>query len=259
VPDWNQGPQTTFDYRDDRDSHLHEPRYLYHASGDTSVSVIDLGDEKLLGLRGFVVDQIEELGSPWTEDQSLRSYQTLSYLTNIKLMCLISASRNNPIYPSEQRRAEAIWRIPVADIKRVVDPRGDICNARATPDCGEAFQNILASEERRQELGYVSPELRAELSKITEDEQSNGATHYRGVMATLRKKRPFLTTLGYVGLGPVFAKAGDKVVVFHGAAIPFILRPAEEGMHRLLGEAYCDGVMDGEIVNERDAETFVLT
>ena len=66
-----------------------------------------------------------------------------------------------------------------------------------------------------------------------------------------------MTKLGYVGLGPRFIKTGDKAVVFKGAATPFIVRPGDGG-NCLLGEAYCDGVMDGEIIGQRREETIVL-
>jgi hypothetical protein len=46
------------------------------------------------------------------------------------------------------------------------------------------------------------------------------------------------------------------VVVLHSAAIPFIVRPAKEGRYHLR-EAYCNGIMDGEIVNQREVDTVV--
>jgi hypothetical protein len=264
VPDWQEYPRTTFDYQDEKDpfhSHSHEPKYLFHASGDTSTFVDDLGDERILGLRGFFVDEIEELGSPLIDDRTdptPNRTAVLSLLANIKLMCLISESRNNTIYSSEQRRAEGPWRIPIADIEHVVGPTIIQYNARATSKSLTAFRHVLDFEQRHQERAFVSAEDRAVTSNMIKREESNGATQYRSAMATLQKKRPFLTTLGYVGLGPMFARAGDKVVVFQGAAIPFVVRPAGDERYHLLGEAYCDGIMDGEIVNQREAETIAL-
>lgn len=76
-------------------------------------------------------------------------------------------------------------------------------------------------------------------------------------MRNLQNRRIFITKLGYIGLGPEFARPGDKVVVFLGAAIPFVVRAVHDKFH-LLGEAYCDGIMDGEILDVRAEETIVL-
>jgi len=260
VPDWQQHPQTTFNYEDDKESERHEPRYLFNTSADSKVAATDIGHERLLALQGIIVDEIEELGAPWSGDAGTKTYHAdvLGYLSSIKLMCKMSAIRNEPIYPTEQRRAEAIWRIPIADITRVRNPTNHQYNTRATHESEAGFRNVHAVEERFQELGFVSPERRDELRQMIADENKNGAYDYRTAMTTLNNKRPFMTRLGYVGLGPVFAKASDKVVVFQGATIPFVIRSIEDERHTLLGEAYCDGVMDGEIFNRQKAEPIVL-
>ncbi|OAA73574.1 Heterokaryon incompatibility [Cordyceps fumosorosea ARSEF 2679] len=62
-----------------------------------------------------------------------------------------------------------------------------------------------------------------------------------------------------VGMGPGTMRAGDAVVVLNGLTVPIILRPVDggKGEWTVVGEAYCDGVMNGEAlgVNERE---FVL-
>lgn len=53
---------------------------------------------------------------------------------------------------------------------------------------------------------------------------------------------------GYVGIVPGAARMGDLVCVFYGGDVPFILREVEGGggFYRLIGEAYVNGLMDGE-------------
>ncbi|KAM0346309.1 hypothetical protein ACHAPU_005740 [Fusarium lateritium] len=79
--------------------------------------------------------------------------------------------------------------------------------------------------------------------------QGGQANHsYRESMRKMQGKRPFLTRMGYLGMGPVEGQPDDLVVVFCGGRIPFVLRPTDEdGKFQLVGEAYCDGIMDGEI------------
>jgi hypothetical protein len=259
VPDWASRPQPiTFDYADDSQVLLKpgEPGLLFNASGDTKASVTNMSDEQLLVLQGFVVDEIEELGSPWLGGITQSSngperMETLSFLSSVRLLCMLSATKNHDIYPTPERRQEAVWRIPIADLVHVEH------NARATQAAEQGLRHVLAFEEGHQERGFSSQEAQDELSKMTSREKENGAYRYRDAMSSLKRKRPYITKLGYVGLGPVFARPGDKVVVFMGAAIPFVIRPVKGG-HCLLGESYCDGIMDGEIVGQRKEETIVL-
>jgi len=52
--------------------------------------------------------------------------------------------------------------------------------------------------------------------------------------------------------------SGDVVVVLLGGKVPFVLRQVggegEGGQWRLIGECYVDGVMYGEMVEERDGD-----
>ncbi|KAL3417252.1 Heterokaryon incompatibility protein 6, OR allele 5 [Phlyctema vagabunda] len=57
---------------------------------------------------------------------------------------------------------------------------------------------------------------------------------------------PFITWKGHLVLGPEYAEAGDFVALIKGTQVPFILRRQSDGQYRLIGEAYVDGIMDGE-------------
>jgi hypothetical protein len=60
----------------------------------------------------------------------------------------------------------------------------------------------------------------------------------------------FVTRDGYYGLGPWLTKPGDECHIINGTRVPFVLRQAEGGMVKLLGESYVHGIMHGEV--ERD-------
>ncbi|KAI1128992.1 heterokaryon incompatibility protein-domain-containing protein [Nemania abortiva] len=63
-------------------------------------------------------------------------------------------------------------------------------------------------------------------------------------------KRPFLTIDGFIGLGPAGIERGDIVAVLDGFNACYILRSqnlVERREYHLVGEAYVDGVMDGEM------------
>ena len=77
-------------------------------------------------------------------------------------------------------------------------------------------------------------------------------------MANMSGMKPFITQKGYVGMGPPDSKTGDVVVVLIGSRVPFVLRPSDVGKFFLVGEAYCHGVMDGEILGTGAQAKFFL-
>ncbi|RYP44603.1 hypothetical protein DL768_008952 [Monosporascus sp. mg162] len=92
-------------------------------------------------------------------------------------------------------------------------------------------------------------------------------------------RRLFLTERGYVGLGPEHMEKGDAAVVLLGSSVPHILRPdvktdavvgslqtdvghegkvsSVEPRWSYVGEAYCDGIMDGELLREEGRLDYV--
>ncbi|PVH69973.1 hypothetical protein DL98DRAFT_661395 [Cadophora sp. DSE1049] len=60
-----------------------------------------------------------------------------------------------------------------------------------------------------------------------------------------------VTKRGYVGIVPYEANIGDEICVFHGGAVPFILRrdSLRGSQFRLIGESYIHGIMYGEALS----------
>lgn len=92
--------------------------------------------------------------------------------------------------------------------------------------------------------------------------------HYTSNLFRNIGRRLFVTDTGYVGLGPSHMGVGDAVVIIAGASVPHILRPRDsplrpEGCYgnpsscpwSYVGEAYCDGVMDGELADKEGKRT----
>ncbi|RFU81361.1 heterokaryon incompatibility [Trichoderma arundinaceum] len=67
-----------------------------------------------------------------------------------------------------------------------------------------------------------------------------------------------------MSLGPADMEEGNSLVVFYGGTTPHVLRKLDvqiEGdKYEYLGEAYCDGIMDGEVFKGKpnSEETFIL-
>jgi hypothetical protein len=69
---------------------------------------------------------------------------------------------------------------------------------------------------------------------------------------SLAADRRFIRTQkGYLGFGPASCEIGDSVVVFSGSKVPYVLRRRSvdlsgQPFYEFLGDAYVQGIMDGE-------------
>ncbi|KAI0875946.1 heterokaryon incompatibility protein-domain-containing protein [Hypoxylon argillaceum] len=57
---------------------------------------------------------------------------------------------------------------------------------------------------------------------------------------------PICSAGSRLGQIPIGAALGDRICVLVGGETPYVIRPTAQGRFRLIGEAYVDGVMDGE-------------
>ncbi|EUC46970.1 hypothetical protein COCMIDRAFT_91350 [Bipolaris oryzae ATCC 44560] len=62
-------------------------------------------------------------------------------------------------------------------------------------------------------------------------------------------KVPLITKEGRLGISSMTVKVGDLVVLVSGAQVPFILRRTDT-RYMTVGEAYIDGIMDGEAAED---------
>ncbi|PVH76868.1 hypothetical protein DL98DRAFT_517705 [Cadophora sp. DSE1049] len=81
---------------------------------------------------------------------------------------------------------------------------------------------------------------------VTKDEQFGRFSRTAHILTA--HKQAFITEQGWIGMGPKSMLPGDLVAIILGADVPFILRVDDQGHHRIVGEAYVQGAMDGEAV-----------
>ncbi len=106
--------------------------------------------------------------------------------------------------------------------------------------------------------GSISPlELTKMFTTINEDayvgamdrflERFSGKRHYRSF---------FISSKGYMGLGPLGTQTGDEICVLLGCNQPLLIRRV--GDHYLaVGRCYVYGMMDGEMIDEMEAGRLV--
>jgi hypothetical protein len=57
----------------------------------------------------------------------------------------------------------------------------------------------------------------------------------------------FITRTGYMGFAPPLIASDDLIVLFSGLEYPMIVRRAVDDAYRLIGPAWIDGMMEGEL------------
>ncbi|KAH6953615.1 heterokaryon incompatibility protein-domain-containing protein [Fusarium avenaceum] len=263
VPDWRSNLLPSF-----YTIHERSEDHLFAASGQESVvettqSLED--DASILGLRGYTVDTIERVadGDAWL-DLSWDHVRYLGFFAQVDILWQDSLKKDFKIFgdSTDSRKQEARWRVPIGDIYLTWE--GD--QHRASSDAAKFHSHLLRELNMFDEMTRSATEENGEGLQDTDwddGSQTEEIKHnYRQSMKKMQGKRPFLTRLGYLGWGPAEGQPGDVVVIFCGGRIPFVLRPVdnkdEEEMFSFVGEAYCDGIMDGE-ATVGQKQTFWLT
>ena len=137
-----------------------------------------------------------------------------------------------------ETRYETFWRTLVMD-KDILD-WGNIVSP-APDELGKMYRVLFELEELPSDF---EPELPIEARRF--EFSSAFATN---VDSNLTDRCFFTTQCGRMGIGPCHSKPDDVVVVLFGGAFCFALRP--KGRHyQLVGDAYVQGVMAGECVQE---------
>jgi hypothetical protein len=68
-----------------------------------------------------------------------------------------------------------------------------------------------------------------------------------------------VTSNGRIGLGVEQSiEVGDRICIFHGVSVPFVLAETTEGRFKIAVQAYIHGIMSGELIDRFEAEDIVL-
>jgi hypothetical protein len=97
------------------------------------------------------------------------------------------------------------------------------------------FETMRRALNDRGPIQYDSANSRADFERYIDT-----------VLSAIIGRAVFSTEEGYIGIGPTNGQAGDCVTTLIGCRSPMILRPQETGQWLVVGEAYCQGIMDGE-------------
>jgi len=287
VVDWRADVRPSF-----CGAHHHELDPHYFAAGgpaDTTLPVIvkpSPPNDKVIGLKGYLFDEIQKVGSPWDLlpqlpvdfDRPRRPPETvdvLAFFEQVQKLCADAViKRREAGWPNvllERLRDEASWNLPCGalaatgsngNVMRAGDEWRNAYNLYVTQcrwlkDQHDAKLELDRDGETIEWQQRWVERLKAYNATMSLENMALGKA-YRRMMGGLENMRPFLTKGGFVGMAPLAAMAGDKVVVFVGAELPFIIKPMQNGTYRLLGEAYCHMIMDGEALTMEKADIFLV-
>jgi hypothetical protein len=181
----------------------------------------------VLHLEGYRLDTVSATKPAFDMDQVLQRGGFLR-------ASLALQGRYRAFWELQRYRWDALFRVCVTDIEPVWGADLHFNYRRSTPRMWRELYGELA--HATDESGGFEASWRMPASRLDILYRHNG-------------RRPFVTKGSYLGLGPKDMQSGDVVVIVSGAEVPLILREAPEGGYKLVGEAYVDGVMDGEALD----------
>ncbi|KAH8903461.1 HET-domain-containing protein [Coniochaeta sp. PMI_546] len=202
-------------------------------------------------LRGVVVDTILSTGPRWNPDSSgsyfsnnLRSFKDVIFkLYEFSKLSKNEYSRNLPAnHP----------------VLAIAHRRDDDAGLRTAIMDHESIDSSGRRRRATRERMYAAVE---NLARGTPGVHGKELQDFLNHAQILQHYAPFFGQRGFIGLCSPKVKQGDVVCVMYGANVPLVLRPAGplRGPYRLVGEAYCDTIMDGEALRIGLAEkTFQL-
>jgi hypothetical protein len=208
--------------------------YFYHVSG-TKSQTPEVTPDNGLRVKGIRFDTVSQVGEPYEgapgEDISLviEQWETLALGER--------RQRSTDSYPcSDQPLWTALDRTLVADI--AVD------GSRLGLPEGYLFLRMA--------LQYMSGVERLRFGISGAAGQTALSDRRRAAQLRCVRRRFFITSKGFFGLGPKNMEKGDVVFVLYGCNVPVVLRRNGQ-FWAFVGEAFVAGIMDGEVIDAQGA------
>jgi Heterokaryon incompatibility protein (HET) len=268
TPDWSE------DKRISRLNRRHSHTGFFHAAGNTAASTIPPPHDDILICEGIYIDTLDGLGHGLLDKSS-------------------SAKDSHPenptsIYSDDEATFSAIWRSLISDVRYFANSSFE----RAPEVMGHLFikkccnwENVFLNKDHPQfkpdkvihpdisifEVWFMENRLleiagrtirewageRLGLCEVDETDRILNASFERTMRKKIYGRRLMTTETGYIGLGPLASRKGDKVCVLFGCSTPVVLRPLPNGGYKFIGECYVHGIMEGEAIAMLEKEELV--
>jgi hypothetical protein len=221
--------------------------YLFDAAKGSQPRASFLADGERLKIWGKPLEEIKNLSSVRTVEQQELNNTVESARNILQKVSLwireaerIAIQDNSSLTPE---RFEDFWRTVCLD--RETD------GTRASLDFGTTFSEFLQVINGKWVAG--------EDEDIRQD-SANLLMRLAWVQSGLMGRRFCVTSGERYGLVDAAAQVGDRICMFYGGRMPYIIRSTGDGEYNFVGIAYLHGFMDGEVVGRKDIpeEEFTL-
>lgn len=257
VTDWDEPRVVSH-----RANHFWDHRYRYynfraHAGRKLEIEVDE--QEKVLSLDGLLVDTIRVVGAPLRDTQDIPREELLNPL-EIQHRVRLWYDTAKYYFENEPSTSnggpvtwkDTFWRVVSSD--RILDSRERVVGRPILPNDFLMFENFRT----------------ADFDDSTNLKRGYESEVYNTLNVNIFAQCFLITEQGYMGTGPATIEIGDEVWVLCGGRVPFLLRPfenhtsteldSETGLktsicyHKLLGDGFVDGVMDGQAIGQPGCE-----
>ncbi len=215
-------------------------------SAYASVSAVD---DKALAITGTIVDSVSMVGDATLGDSDMWTFVNS---LNALLKSMVS-------YPTGEPLEEVKVLLPIGNASRPhLEKAQEIRVAANGQETHVQGSKYGANFEWVKTIStFTSLQALLDFLRQPADVRANMWKYWQTISAfSVRLSHPrfFTTGRGYAGLAPPGVQPGDSVALFHGASVPFIIRPhtSVKGMCRLVGETYVHGIMHGEALEFSD-------
>ena len=245
IPDWSVARQTTsLGYRG-------KAHGVYAAAEDSkllSKATPDGGSIVIFGMLFDTVSNISALVDPSLKDLIQCDSHTGEFVTRSMHL----ATTHCQPYPSASGLFDAFWHTLVAG-------KDDSGTIKAPSEFAEIFALLIDCATGSSPSMPDQPTPTRKLTLENLRHRRPGRT-YRQMQvafeAAVRGRRFGTTAKQYMGLFPRGTRDGDRICVFAGGHVPFVVREQQTSSSRyqLVGECYVHGIMKGEAMQMTDLE-----
>ncbi|KAF1842217.1 uncharacterized protein K460DRAFT_409635 [Cucurbitaria berberidis CBS 394.84] len=228
VPDWTVSAKDDYYYTDWLNwvGHLH----LYNACKD-EVADLEIIEPGVLALKGSVIEEIDLVGSV---PGSVSYGAFLEELISLAAIC--KDANRDPIVVDWAPKT-AFWSVICGTMENYLDSDRDNrpFYRRILPlSSFERFDKWISWYPSNSAIGMDAEVL---------------STHRPFIVVSAGRKFA-VTKKGRLAWCPVKSNPGDVIAILAGGSVPFVLRIGDNGRYTVVGDAYIQGIMDGEILTD---------
>jgi hypothetical protein len=232
MPRWKSDPHT-------KASSTSSSEFWYKAGGPEPWFSVRQQKENWLEVGGFVFDKIV-----WMSD--------LLKANNMRLHPRLWAPEIMGV--DGEPLIDSLWsKVQKEALELGVEVQEDeflLTLAKSYPGQRTSYDPKLYAHRHRDLIAAYRKAVRDNLSNASKsDHTSNDAAFFEKQLVENQNLRFAVTLNGRIGMVPgLSTQVGDLCGIFFGVSVPLILTPSRDGRHRLIGDTYIQGVMNGELI-----------